>query len=99
LAKRSRKFPHAQAIFAYRLIGGLPAVAVSLAWVWGGDHSPETRGTVTLFVLGSWLGFAAAARSRVARPPQTMAKLLLALRWGVFSVPARGVRRGDPLRN
>jgi two-component system, NtrC family, nitrogen regulation sensor histidine kinase NtrY len=97
MAKRSRKFTHDQAIFAYCLIGALPAVAISLAWVWGGDHSPETRGTVTLLVLASWLGFAAAARNRVARPLQTMSNLLLALREGDFSFRARGARRSDPL--
>jgi nitrogen fixation/metabolism regulation signal transduction histidine kinase len=97
MAKRSRKLSHDQAIFAYCLAGGLPAVAFALAWLWSGDHSPELRGTVALLVLGSWLGFAAAARSRVARPLQTMSNLLLALREGDFSFRARGARRSDPL--
>ena len=97
MAKRSRKLSHDQAIFTYCLAGGLPAVALALAWLWGGDHSPELKGTVTLLVLGCWLGFAAAARSRVARPLQTMSNLLLALREGDFSFRARGARRSDPL--
>ena len=63
MPKRSRKLTHDQTIFAYCLVGGVPAVALSLVWVWGGGHSPELRGTVTLLVLGAWLGFAAAARN------------------------------------
>ena len=97
MPKRSRKLTHDQTIFAYCLVGGVPAVALSLVWVWGGGHSPELRGTVTLLVLGAWLGFAAAARNRVARPLQTMSNLLLALREGDFSFRARGARQRDPL--
>jgi PAS domain S-box-containing protein len=97
MAKRSRKLTHDQAVFVYCLAGGLPAVAVSLAWVWSGDHTPEVRGTLTLFILGCWLGFATAVRHRVARPLQTMSNLLLALREGDFSFRARGARQRDPL--
>ena len=52
MARRSRKLTHDQAILACCLLGGLPAVAFSMAWVWGGDHAPEVRATVTLFVTG-----------------------------------------------
>ncbi|MGA2015373.1 MAG: ATP-binding protein [Opitutaceae bacterium] len=97
MAKRPRNLNHDQAIFAYALIGGAPAVAFTLAWVWGGDHGPDVRGTVTLVVVGCWLGFAAAARHRVVRPLQTMSNLLLALREGDFSFRARGARMRDPL--
>ncbi|HXQ81681.1 MAG TPA: ATP-binding protein [Opitutaceae bacterium] len=97
MANRPRKLTHDQAIFAYCLLGGLPAVAFALAWVWGADRAPEVRGTVTLAVIGCWLGFAAAARYRVVRPLQTMSNLLLALREGDFSFRARGARQRDPL--
>jgi two-component system nitrogen regulation sensor histidine kinase NtrY len=97
MAKRSRKFTHDQAIFAYSLLGGLPGVAVILAWAWSGERTPEVRGTVTLAVLGCWLGFAFAAKQRVVRPLQTMSNLLLALREGDFSFRARGARSRDPL--
>jgi PAS domain S-box-containing protein len=97
MAKRPRILTHDQAIFACCLLGGLPAVAAALAWVWTGDHPPEVRGTVTLAILGCWLGFAAAARNRVVRPLQTMSNLLLALREGDFSFRARGARSRDPL--
>jgi two-component system, NtrC family, nitrogen regulation sensor histidine kinase NtrY len=97
MAKRPRKLSHDKVVFACCLLGGLPAVAVSLAWVWGGDHAPEVRGTLTLLIVGCWLGFAAAARSHVVRPLQTMSNLLLALREGDFSFRARGARQNDPL--
>jgi two-component system, NtrC family, nitrogen regulation sensor histidine kinase NtrY len=97
MAKRSRRLTHDQAILLYGLAGGLPAVAVALAWVWSGDHAPEVRGTLTLVILGCWLGFATAVRHRVARPLQTMSNLLLALREGDFSFRARGARQRDPL--
>jgi two-component system, NtrC family, nitrogen regulation sensor histidine kinase NtrY len=97
MARRARKLTHDQAILACCLLGGLPAVAFSMVWVWGGDHAPEVRATVTLLVAGCWLAFALAARQRAVRPLQTMSNLLLALREGDFSFRARGARRRDPL--
>jgi two-component system, NtrC family, nitrogen regulation sensor histidine kinase NtrY len=97
MARRANKLTHDQAILACCLVGGLPAVVFSLAWVWGGDHAPEVRATVTLLVGGFWLGCAFAARQRAVRPLQTMSNLLLALREGDFSFRARGARRRDPL--
>ena len=97
MARRSRKLTHDQAILACCLLGGLPAVALSMAWVWGGDHAPEVRATFTLLIAGCWIAFAVAARQRAVRPLQTMSNLLLALREGDFSFRARGARRRDPL--
>jgi two-component system nitrogen regulation sensor histidine kinase NtrY len=97
MARRFRKLTHDQAILACCLLGGLPAMAVSMVWVWGGDHAPEVRATVTLFVTGCWLAFALAVRQRAVRPLQTMSNLLLALREGDFSFRARGARRRDPM--
>jgi two-component system nitrogen regulation sensor histidine kinase NtrY len=97
MGKRSRKRSHDQAIFVYCLLGGLPAVLFTFAWLWGGEHASDVRATVVLFVMACWLGFAAAARQRVVRPLQTMSNLLLALREGDFSFRARGAGRRDPL--
>jgi two-component system nitrogen regulation sensor histidine kinase NtrY len=97
MARRFRKLTHDQAILACCLLGGLPAMAFSMAWAWGGDHAPEVRATVTLFVTGCWLAFALAVRQRAVRPLQTMSNLLLALREGDFSFRARGARRRDPM--
>jgi len=89
--------PHDRVIFLYALLGGLPAVALAMVWIWSPDHTADLEFTLTLFVLGCWLGFAAALRRRVVWPLQTMANLLMALREGDFSIRARGARRDDPL--
>ena len=97
MARRSRRLTHEQGVLATCLLGGLPAVAIALAWTWGEAHSPEVRATVTLVVVGCWIGFALALQHRVVHPLQTMSNLLLALREGDFSFRARGARDKDPL--
>jgi two-component system, NtrC family, nitrogen regulation sensor histidine kinase NtrY len=93
-----RRLAHDQHVFYTVLLAGLPAVLFSMWHLWGaGDQSPKEQWTFTLFILGFWFGFAAAARERVIRPLQTMANLLSALREGDFSIRARGARRDDPL--
>jgi len=97
MAKRPSKLTHDQAIFAYCLLGGLPAVVFSFVWLWSDPHAADVRATVALLVLAFWFGFAFAAQERVVRPLQTMSNLLLALREGDFSFRARGAKRRDPL--
>ncbi len=92
-----RRLTHDQQIFAYALLAGAPAVVAALGFLWWGGSSTQMQLTLTLFIVGCWLGFAAAARQRVVRPLQTMANLLSALREGDFSIRARGVRRDEPL--
>ena len=93
-----RRLSHDQHVFYTVLLAGLPAVLFSMWHLWGaGDQSPKEQWTFSLFILGFWLGFAAAVRERVIRPLQTMANLLSALREGDFSIRARGARRDDPL--
>jgi nitrogen fixation/metabolism regulation signal transduction histidine kinase len=79
------------------LLSGSAAVLVALLLLWRGDFSARTQWTLTIFVLGGWLGFAFAARERVVHPLQTVSNLLSALREEDFSVRARGARRDDPL--
>jgi two-component system nitrogen regulation sensor histidine kinase NtrY len=97
MPKTSRRLPHDQAVFVYTLLGGLPAVLVAMGFLWWGDHSTKVQWTLTLLVVGCWLGFAEAVRMRVVRPLQTMANLLSALREGDFSIRARGARHDEPL--
>jgi two-component system nitrogen regulation sensor histidine kinase NtrY len=92
-----KRLTHDQAVFYYTLLGGLPGVFVAMCYLWGGGHEPKVEWTLTLLILGCWLGFAAAVRTRVVRPLQTMANLLSALREGDFSIRARGARRDEPL--
>jgi nitrogen fixation/metabolism regulation signal transduction histidine kinase len=97
MPKSRRRLSHEQTVFAYALLGGLPAVVTSLAYLWFGDRTPKEQWTLTLLVGGCWLGFALAARNLVVRPLHTMANLLSALREGDFAVRARGARREEPL--
>ena len=91
------RLTHDQHILVYALLAGAPAVLVAMGFLWWGDFSPQARWTLSLLIVGFWLGFAAAARERVIRPLQTMANLLSALREGDFSIRARYVRRDEPL--
>src|SRR5205814_5962107 len=79
------------------LLAGLAAVFASMCYLWGGDATPKEQWTYSVAIVGCWLGFAGAVRSRVVRPLQTMANLLSALREGDFSIRARGARRDEPL--
>jgi len=79
------------------LLAGLPAVAVAALLLWAGDFSPQTRWTLLLLIVAFWLGFSLSLRERIARPLQTMANLVSALREEDFSVRARGARQPDSL--
>ena len=86
-----------QRILLYALLAGTPALLTAMGFLWFGDYEFKVQATLTLLILGFWLGFAAAARLRVVRPLQTMANLLSALREGDFSIRARGAQRDEPL--
>jgi len=94
---RKSRLPHEQRIFLYALLAGLPAVATTEIILWTGTYEPKVQWTLTLLIVGCWLGFALALRERVVRPLQTMANLLTALREGDFSTRARGANRDEPL--
>jgi len=91
------KTTHERAVFLSALVAGLPGVSLALALLFSGSFSSEARVTLALVVVLPWLAFAAAARSRVTRPLQTIANLLSALREGDTSIRGRGARRGDAL--
>ncbi len=94
---RHHRLTHDQQILVYALLAGAPAVVITMAFLWLGDYTPKVQWTLTLLVLGFWLGFSAAARHRVVRPLQTLANLLSALREGDFSIRAREARSDEPL--
>ena len=91
------KITHDRRILLLALLSGSPALLVALLLLWRGDFAERTQWTLTILLLGGWLGFAFAARERVAHPLQTVSNLLSALREEDFSVRARGARRDDPL--
>jgi two-component system, NtrC family, nitrogen regulation sensor histidine kinase NtrY len=88
---------HDRRVFLYAMLGGAPAVLVSLWILWGGAYSFNSQITLTVLILACWFGFAAAAHERVVRPLQTAANLLSALREGDYSIRAHGARYGDPM--
>lgn len=93
-----RRLSHEQTVLLYALLAGLPAVLVSLTFLWFvGEVSAKVQWTLTLVIGGCWLGFALAVQNHVIRPLQTMANLLSALREGDFAIRARGARRDEPL--
>ena len=94
---RNPKWTHDRRILLLALLSGLPAVMLALVLLWRGDYSSKTQWTLTVLVVGTWCGFAFAARERVVHPLQTVSNLLSALREEDFSVRARGARRDDPL--
>src|SRR5687768_3316350 len=94
---KRRRLTHDQTIFVYALLAGLPAIVVSLCFLWLGERAPKEQWTLTLLIVACWFGFAAAAQSQVIRPLHTMANLLSALREGDFAIRARGARRDEPL--
>ncbi|HKQ61379.1 MAG TPA: ATP-binding protein [Candidatus Polarisedimenticolaceae bacterium] len=79
------------------LLVGLPGGLVALALLWTGEFSSKVQWTLTVFVVGAWLGLAFAVRDRVIVPLRTLSNLLAALREGDYSIRARGARTGDSL--
>jgi len=79
------------------LLSGLPGSAVALWILWTGAYEARTQWTLTVLILGAWIGFAMAARERVVFPLQTLSNLLGALREGDFSVRGRSPRPDDAL--
>ncbi len=98
LMPKAGKFPHDKVILASALAAGLPAVALALFLLWRTALEPIEQVSLTLLIVGCWLGFATLARQRVVRPLQTMANLLRGRSArGDYSFRARGARHDDPL--
>ncbi len=92
-----RRVTHDLAIFFLALGAGFPAVAVSMILIWGGDYTAKVQWTLSLVILGSWLGLSFSVRERVITPLQTLSNLLAALREGDYSIRARGANIDEPL--
>ncbi len=91
------RLSHSQRVLLYAALAGLPAVIVAMLLLWLQPHSEHMRITVSLVILGAWIGFSAAASALVIRPLQTAANLLSALREGDFSIRAHEACRSDAL--
>ena len=84
-------------IMMLAVLAALPATVCALVLLWRGSHEPRTEWTLTVVIVGAWLGFATSLRERVVFPMQTLANLLGALREGDFSVRGRSPRPDDAL--
>jgi nitrogen fixation/metabolism regulation signal transduction histidine kinase len=96
------KTPPKKLSYEHRLVlmtlgAALPAMIVALVLLWTGDYSARVQWTLTVVILGLWLGFALALRERIVMPLQTLSNLLGALREEDFSLRARGADPGDAM--
>lgn len=88
---------HDRRILWMALASGFPAVLIAIILLWSGDQPARVQWTLTVLIVGFWLGFSHAVRERVVFPLQTLSNLLAALREGDFSIRARGAARDDAL--
>jgi two-component system, NtrC family, nitrogen regulation sensor histidine kinase NtrY len=79
------------------LAGGLPALIVAMVLLFTGQHSAREQWTLSLVIVGCWLGFCFAARDRIVSPLRTLANLLEAMREGDYSIRARVDDPGEAL--
>jgi two-component system, NtrC family, nitrogen regulation sensor histidine kinase NtrY len=82
-------------LLALTLGSGLPAVALVMVVLWGGDYSTKVRWTFSALVFLSWVGFAALVRERVIRSFNVISALLSALREEDFSMRGHVEGRGE----
>src|SRR5579871_4454867 len=95
---RKPQLVHEQRILVMALIAGSPAVITSMIILWFmGDYSSKVQWTLTVLIVGVWLGFCFGLRERVASPLRTLANLLEAMREGDYSIRARGVKGDDAM--
>ncbi len=88
---------HENRVLLAALAAGCPAVIAAMAMLWTGAYSPKVQWTLSVVILGFWLGFGAAVKERVASPLRTLASLLEAMREGDYSIRARDARGEDAL--
>jgi nitrogen fixation/metabolism regulation signal transduction histidine kinase len=88
---------HERHVTRLALAGGVPAIAVALWLLWTGDWTAKVQWTLSVLLLGTWLGFAFALRERVVRPLQTLSNMLAALRERDYSLRARRPNAEDSL--
>ncbi len=91
------RLSHDRQVLALTLLGGAPAVITALWLTWSSAASASLGWLLTAMILGTWAGFALAARARVVRSLRTVSGLLAALREGDFSTQARVADRGGAL--
>src|SRR3954453_1121393 len=97
VSEKPALFSHEGRVVLLALLAGLPGSTVALWMLWSHDAPGKVQWTLTVIIVGAWLGFAFAVRERVVFPLQTLSNLLGALREGDFSVRGRSPRPDDAL--
>jgi two-component system nitrogen regulation sensor histidine kinase NtrY len=95
------KLFHERHILLLALVAGLPGSLAGVILLWIGYHAGTYKAltcwTLTLVIVGVWLGFAASVKNKVAFPLQTLSNLIAAMREGDFSIRGRGGTSPDAL--
>ncbi|HZS03824.1 MAG TPA: ATP-binding protein [Blastocatellia bacterium] len=94
---KKRELKHDLRVLLMALVAGLPAVVTALLLLWLGNYPAREQWTLSLVIVGFWLGFAFALRERVIRPLQTVSNLIAALHEEDYSIRARGAGMDDAL--
>lgn len=94
---RRRPPRYERRILLLTLLAGVPGGALAMYLLWNGPYAPRLQWTLTIRIVGVWMGVALTLFERVIRPLQTISNMLAALREGDFSVRARGARDDDAL--
>jgi two-component system nitrogen regulation sensor histidine kinase NtrY len=95
------KLFHERHMLLLALVAGLPGSLAGIILLWMGYHADTYRAltcwTLTLVIVGVWLGFAISVKNKVAFPLQTLSNLIAAMREGDFSIRGRGGASPDAL--
>jgi two-component system nitrogen regulation sensor histidine kinase NtrY len=97
ISRKKHRIGHEARIAGTAIIAGFPAVLISIILLWTGGYSSKVIWTLTFLIVGFWVGFSSAVRSKVVLPLQTISNVLESLREGDFSLRARGAGNPDAL--
>src|SRR5207245_10867776 len=95
--RRGRRVRYEQRLLTLAVATGLPAVALALLLLWGGDYATRTQWTLTVLLISVWLVVVGLLRERVVRPLQTISNMMATRREGVFSLRVPGSYPDDVL--
>ena len=91
------KLSHDARVLLLALLAGLPAVVAVVVLLAVEGFSAREQTTIEIVIVLWWVGFAVAARGRVAGPLRTLANLLEAMREGDYSIRARVENPNEPM--
>src|SRR5438477_10425587 len=65
--RRGQRVRYEQRLLTLAVATGLPAVALALLLLWGGDYATRTQWTLTVLLISVWLAVVGLLRERVVR--------------------------------